>query len=298
MQKQLTFLLATVALVLSAFSLNAQINTPAASPSAMLKQTVGLTDVEIEYSRPSMKGRTIFAADGLVPFGSMWRTGANASSKISFSDDVTFGGVEVPAGKYAIYTIPDESAWTIVLYKDLSHWGVPREWDDSQEAARITVEAGRMANAMESFTISIDDLTTNSANVMIGWEKTMVKIPVVVDVDTKVMADIERAMGGTTAREYYAAASYYLENDKDLNQALEWIQAANDMEPRFWTVRREALILAEMGQYTEAIAAAERSKTMATEAGNTDYVRMNEKSIEEWSKMTNGTQPARKESKS
>ncbi|MCB0704107.1 MAG: DUF2911 domain-containing protein [Saprospiraceae bacterium] len=288
MKKTMTFTLAIACFLLSAVTMQAQITTPAPSPSSTLIQKVGLTDVEVEYSRPGMKGRTIFAADGLVPFGELWRTGANASTKISFSDEVKFGGVAVPAGKYALYTIPDATEWTIILYKDITHWGTPPEYMESEEAARITVKSFKMDMTYESFTISIGNLSNSGATLGILWENTRVAIPIEVDVDSKVMADIEKAMAGTSARDYYTAASYYYDAKKDMNQALVWIKKANEMDAKFWQLRRESLILAELGRYPEAIAAAEKSKAMAQEAGNQDYVRMNEKSIAEWSAMKGG----------
>lgn len=293
-------MVALATLLFGAVSLQAQINTPAPSPSATLTQTVGLTEVTIDYSRPGVKDRVIFAEDGLVPFGKMWRTGANARTKISFSDDVKFGGKDVAAGTYALFTIPTANKWTVILYTDYNGGGTPSEYDESKEAARFMVDSKKLGMHVESFTISVNDLRNSSASVWLMWEKTMISIPVEVDVDTKVMADIERAMAGTSARDYYLAASYYHDAGKDLEQALAWVKKANEKDPRFWQVRREALILADLGRYKDAIVAAEKSKSMAKEAGNMDYVSMNEKSIAEWSKMkdTKGGKKMQKESKS
>lgn len=280
-------LIALTVMALWAWSVQAQINTPAPSPSSKLQQTVGLTEVTVEYSRPSVKGRTIFAEDGLVPFGKMWRTGANRNTVITFSDDVKVEGNELKAGSYALYTIPGADAWTVIFYTDTNNWGLPQEWDSSKEAARFVVRPVEHCFT-ESFTINIDKLRNESAEIQLIWERTKVPIQLEVDVDSKVMADIKRVMGGPTRGDYYAAARYYYEADKDLEQALEWVRKANELDPRYWQYRLEAQILAKMRRYDEAIQAAKKSLELAKEAGNEDYVRMNQKDIDEWSKMAGG----------
>lgn len=276
---KLTLLLTAIALC--TFSgLTAQIETPAPSPSAEVEQMVGLTEIEIEYSRPGMKGRTIFAKDGLVPFGKMWRTGANAATKISFSDDVTLGGKKVEEGEYAILTKPMAGTWEVMLYPyESGSWG---SYVDQTPAAVITAVPRRTAMPVQSFTIAINNLEMEGATLDMMWENTLVSIPIEVEVKERVMKNIEEVMAGPSQNDYYAAASFLHESGEDLKQALEYIRMANAQNPRFWQVRREALILADMGQYTEAIEAAKRSKELAMKAKNEDYVRMNEKSIEEW----------------
>ncbi len=280
-------LIALTVMALWAWSAQAQINTPAPSPSCKLQQTVGLTEVTVEYSRPGVKGRTIFAEDGLVPFGKMWRTGANRNTVITFSDDVKVEGNDLKAGSYALYTIPGADAWTIIFYTDTNNWGLPQEWDTSKEAARFVVRPVEHCFT-ETFTINIDKLRNESAEIQLIWERTLVPIKLEVDVDSKVMADIKRVMGGPTRSDYYAAARYYYEADKDLEQALEWVRKANELDPRYWQYRLEAQILAKMRRYDEAIQAAKKSLELAKEAGNEDYVRMNQKDIDEWSKMAGG----------
>lgn len=262
----------------------AQIHTPAPSPSSKLQQTVGLTEVTVEYSRPSVKGRTIFAEDGLVPFGKMWRTGANRNTVVTFGDDVKVEGHKLKAGAYALYTIPGADAWTIIFYADTDNWGLPRAYDADKEAARFVVRPVEHCFT-ETFTINIDKLRSESAEMQLIWERTLVPIKLEVEVDSKVMADIERVMSGPSRGDYYTAARYYYDTGKDLSQALEWVRKANEMDPRYWQYRLEAQILAKMRRYDEAVQAAKKSMTLAQEAGNDDYVRMNQKDIETWSKM-------------
>lgn len=269
-----------------AFDTTAQIRTPAPSPSCKMEQTVGLTTVTLEYSRPSVKGRTIFAADGLVPYGAAWRTGANAASKITFSDDVKVGGNELKAGSYAIVTVPNAAKWQVMF-----HPYEGRSWSsykDKEPAASVTAEAQKMPEGMgvESFLISVGELKDDKAVLQFLWADTYVGVPFEVEVDSRVMKDIEATLGGPSAGDYYTAGTYYHTSGKDLNKALEYVQKATKVdEPRFWQVRREALILADLKRYDEAIAAAKLSKELAMKAENKDYVSMNEKSIEEWMAM-------------
>jgi hypothetical protein len=266
-------------------TLHAQIKTPAASPAAEIGQMIGMTDFDVMYSRPGMKGRTIFAKDGLVPFGEMWRTGANKNTTISFDKDIMFGGKEVKAGSYAIFTKPMADQWEVYLYTDTENWGIPQNWDESKVAAKVMAKSMKMSESMENFTIMFDELTNDGGNMYMGWENTIVAVPIEVMTDKEATASIEATLAGPSARDYYSAASYYFESGKDMNQAYAWIKKANDMDPKFWQVRRQALIEAKMGNKAAAIASAKKSMEMAKEAGNMDYVRMNEKSLKEWGAM-------------
>lgn len=261
----------------------AQINVPRPSPLGTVKQTVGLTDISITYSRPSMKGRKIFGS--LVAYGEMWRTGANMSTKISFSDGVKIDGKDVPAGEYALYTIPGKDKWTIILHKNTSYAGTGgKDYKASEDLMRFDVKPAVYPVPVETFTINVSDVTDESCMIELLWEQTQVRFQVNTPVDEKVMAEIDEKMKGVTGSTYYQAARYYLEHDKDLNLALEWIDKAIADSEKFWIVRQKALILAKMGRYPEAIKAAERSKMLAIESSNNDYVRMNDESIAEWSK--------------
>ena len=265
-------------------SLHAQIKTPQPSPKAKVMQTIGMTDVTVEYSRPGMKGRTIFADDGLVPYGQMWRTGANKNTMITFDKDVTIAGNEIEAGTYAIFTKPMQGQWEVYFYTDTENWGTPREWDEDKVAAKVTAKTVTMDEKMENFTIMFDELTNTGGNMYMGWANTLAIVPIRVGTDKEATASIERTLAGPSARDYYSAATYYYESDKDLEQAYTWIKKANEMEPgKFWMVRRQALIESKLGKKDAAIATAKKSKELAQTAGNMDYVRANEKSIKEWS---------------
>jgi len=277
------FIFTFLTLTLLTFTVNAQITTPSASPTATLEQTVGLTDVTVVYSRPSVKERTIFAKDGLVPFGQIWRTGANAATKITFADDVKMGGQSLKAGSYAILTKPNADAWEFMVYTyEKGSWSSYREKTPTATFSAKTMQNGR---SVETFTIDINNTRDESADLEFAWAKTYVSVPLNVDADSKVMNDIENALAGTTAREYYNAGSYYHKSGKDINQAYQWVHKANEMtsaDPKFWQLRREALILADMNRMGDAIKTATTSKELAMKAGNKDYVRMNEASIAEW----------------
>ncbi len=278
--KKLFFSVLALLLVTTTF---AQIKTPAASPTAEVKQGVGLTDITISYSRPSANGRTIFGKDGLVPYDAVWRTGANSATKITFGDAANVGGVDVKAGSYAILTSPGMKEWAFMLYTyETSNWS---SYTEKEPVAKFMVPVMAAGSMVETFTIAVNNLKDNSASIDFAWEKTMVSVPVKFEVHEKVMADIKRVMAGPSANDYSAAATYLHTSGTDLKLALEYIQKANaDGSPRFWMVRREALILADLGRTKEAIVAAQRSLDLAKEAKNDDYVRMNEKSIQEWTK--------------
>ncbi len=275
-------LLVLTAFVFASFSLEAQIETPAPSPFSKVEQKVGLTDVTLEYSRPSMRGRTIFG--DLVPYDKLWRTGANDNTKITFGDDVSIDGQEVKAGTYSIFTKPGKSSWEIFLYTD-SEGGAPKELDESKVAAKTTVEVYALPMDIETFTISLDDLKSNTANLGIMWEKTYVGIPIEFPTDAKVAKNIESAMAGSPkAGDYYAAAVYYSDQEKDISKAQEWMDKAMEMteEPAFWQLRQQSLIQAKAGDKKAAIATAKKSLAKAKEAGNDDYVKMNTDSLKEW----------------
>ncbi|WP_428741195.1 DUF2911 domain-containing protein [Tenacibaculum sp.] len=261
-------------------SINAQLKTPAPSPASKLEQKVGLTDVTVEYSRPSMKGRTIFG--DLVPYGKIWRTGANANTKVTFSDDVTIDGKTLKKGTYALYTKPGKDSWEVIFYSDASNWGTPQKWDESKVAVSTTAKVEKMPTKIESFTISIDDLTSNSAVLGMLWENDYVGVKFNTPTDKMVEESIAQVMGGPSANDYFSSAMYYLQEGKDINKAKEWINKAVDMtkdKPRFWFLRQQSLILAKAGDKKGAIKAAKASLAGAEKAGNADYVKMNKEFI-------------------
>jgi len=278
MKKTITLFLAFFAVVSLSF---AQIKAPAPSPFSKVEAMAGLTNVTIEYSRPGVKGRTIFG--DLVPFGEVWRTAANQATKITFDKDVQIAGKDLKAGSYAILTKPMATEWTVMLFHYTSTgWGAYTK-DDAKLAVEVKVPVKALSHSVESFTMGVGNLTNDAATLDIMWDKTMVSIPVDLHTKKEAMASIDRTMAGPSQGDYFSAASY-LHDAGELEQAYKYVTKATDGDnPRFWQVRRKALILADMGKKAEAIAAAKQSLELATKAGNKDYIRMNEKSISEWS---------------
>lgn len=281
MKKTVLFLF-TVALSLTGF---AQIEIPQPSPFQTIEQKAGLTDVTLEYSRPSMRGRKIYG--GLVPFDKMWRTGANANTKITFSEAVEIGGKTLEAGTYAIYTKPGAQSWEVYFYNDADNWGTPEKWDESKVAAQTTAQVYPLPMDVQTFTISFDDLTNDSTNLGFLWEKTYVAVPIKFMTDKAVTANIDRVMSGPTANDYYSAAVYKLQSGDDMSQAKTWIDKAVEMsdEPAFWMYRQQSLIYAKSGDKEGAVKAAQKSLELAQKAGNDDYVALNTKSLKEWGAM-------------
>jgi len=282
MIKKISTLLYIVGLV---FSMNAQIQTPQPSPAAKFEQTIGLTNVAVDYSRPAMRGRTIFG--NLVPYGKLWRTGANMRTKIAFSDDVTIDGHELKSGTYAIFSIPNKKKWDVIFYTDSNGGGAPAKLDEELVALRISVKTYALSKNKESFTIGTSNLTNDSGNLYIAWEKTAVSMKIGVPSEEKTIKSIESVLAGPSANDYFQAAVYYLSSDKDMKQAKTWIDQAIDLSkksPKFWHLRQQSLIYAKLGMKKEAISIAKTSLKLAEKEGNADYVKMNKESIAAWSK--------------
>jgi hypothetical protein len=279
--KRFKTLVLSIALVAST-SVFAQIESPQPSPVAKLSQKVGLTDVEISYSRPGVKGRTIFG--DLEKWDVLWRTGANATTKIKFSDDVKVNGMAVPAGEYTLFTIPGKEEWTVILNKDLTLWGTAG-YKESENVVKFQVKSTKLTDLVETLTIDFTNFTSNTAQLYLKWENTMIAFQIETNVADKIEKQIKTTLiDGPSAGSYAAAAGYYLENDKDLNQALTWMNKAVEKRPEaFWYVYKQAQILAKMGKTKEAIAAAEKSMQMAKDSkdGDYGYVANNEKLIKE-----------------
>jgi hypothetical protein len=274
-------LLFIFSLLLVATTVNAQIDAPQPSPKAKAMQTVGLTEVTLEYSRPAKREREIFG--NLVPFNKLWRTGANQNSMITFSDDVKFAGTDVKAGTYAVYTKPGKKEWTVMLYTDTNNWGNPGTWDDDKVAATATVETSKLKNPVESWTMAINELTMEGAHLQMMWDETMVAVPFTVPTAAKTQASIDKVMAGPAANDYYSAATFYLDANKDLQQAHEWISKAVEARPEaYWMHRKKSLIEAKMGNKSAAIASAKTSLSLAQKANNMDYVKLNTDSLKEW----------------
>jgi len=252
---------------------------PDASPAASLKQRIGLTDVEVSYNRPSAKGRAIFG--GLVPYGEVWRTGANNATKLTFSTDVKLNGTAVPAGTYELFTIPGKSEWTVVIHKNMSQWGA-YAYDQKNDVARFTATPATLGNPVETLTIGVSDLHNDSATLYISWEKTRVPVKLEVDVVSVLQPQIEAVMASNEAKKpYFSSAMFYFENNLDLKKAAAWMDAAIAQQPAaYYMIYRKGLILAKAGDKAGALAAANQSLEMAkqdkTPLLRDEYVRLNE----------------------
>lgn len=268
MKKIITVLLPALCMVAISF---AQINTPAPSPHATVTQTVGLTDITLDYSRPAMKGRTIFAEDGLVPLGQVWRTGANQATTIEFTKDVVFGGKEVKAGKYALYTQPGAESWDVMLYSDLALGGNTGSYDKSKEVARTSATPVEIPMAIESFTMGIGDITEEGCHLDILWDHTYVPVEIKVHTHDQVMAQIdqfaENPMGQVAGN--YLNSGWYLytagEKEKGLEMLSKGIEHSTSPFNYFWMARK-AQVQADLGDYAGAIKTAEKAHKAGMEA--------------------------------
>lgn len=261
----------------------AQIDLPPLSPEGFVKQKVGFTTVEVNYSRPSMRGRAIFG--DVVPYGQLWRTGANACTKIKFSQDVTLNDHKVTAGEYALFTIPSEKEWTIILNKNTSLWG-SYGYKQSEDVVRFMVNPVKSQYHFETFTIDVGELTGTSATLQLMWENTIVRINVGTKSDEEVVAKIDEMLTNPmvhVGNNYYAGASYYLRTHRDMDQALAWVNKAielNGASP--WYMQTKAEIMVEKGDYGEAIRIASEAMESANKEGNEAHAISLEKMIAKW----------------
>lgn len=261
--------------MIATISFSQQLRIPAPSPTQTVKQDFGISSIELIYSRPAMKGRKIFG--DLVPWGKVWRTGANNATRLKFNDDVTIGGQALKAGEYALYTIPKENEWEIIINKGSANWGTNYKQED--DLFRIKVKPMKLNDAVETFTIQFANVQPTSTDLHIMWDKTAVAIPIKTDIDKKIMSQINDAMNKDN-RPYFQSAMYYLETGKDLNQAVQWFDKGIELNPRaFWMYHQKANALAKLGKNAEARSVAQKSMELAREQNNDDYVKLNEKLI-------------------
>jgi hypothetical protein len=269
-------ILLAICLIALVSTTNAQLKTPAPSPTTNIKQDFGLASVELSYSRPAMKGRKIMG--DLVPYGKVWRTGANSATTITFGDEVTIGGTKIPAGKYGLLTIPDKASWTIIITKQTDVTS-PADYKAENDVVRVQAKPVTTTTKAESFTMQFANMKPTRCELQIMWDKTMVSLPITTEVDSKVMGQIEKAMTSDNANKpYFPAALYYMENGKDLKKALEWFDKAAEQNPKaYWVLHQRANCLAKLGKKEEAKASANKSIELAKEAKNYDYVALNQK---------------------
>jgi Protein of unknown function (DUF2911) len=256
------------------FSEAQPLKMPSPSTTQSIKQEFALTSVELSYSRPNMKGRKIFG--DLVPYNAIWRTGANSATTISFADEVIIGDKKVPAGKYGLLTMPGASEWTIILTKQLDVTS-PAAYKADMDVVRVKVPVAALPFSMETFTITFDNVSSNKMDLWIAWEKTSVSLPIKMEVDAKVMAQIDNAMNKDN-KPYFQSAMYYMESGKDLAKANAWFDKAIEQNPTaFWIHYNNANCLAKMGKKSEALAMSNKSIELATAAKNDDYIALNKK---------------------
>jgi hypothetical protein len=256
------------------------IDFPAASPACTIKQRVGLTDIEVDYSRPGVKDREIFG--GLIPYGQVWRTGANSATKITFSTDVKLDGNDIPAGTYALFTIPGADKWTVIINKGAKQWGA-YSYDQKLDVVRFDVTPIELAEKIETFTIEFNYVRDESAVMNVIWDQTVVPIHLEVDVTGKLLPQIEAAMSAPGKKSdglYFQAATFYYNHDQDLHKALDWVNAGLEDKPRiaFEILHLKAQILAKQGDKAGAIAAAKESSDAAikAEGAGSSFVKMNQ----------------------
>jgi len=277
-------ILIALAIILAPFATEAQIKTPQASPKGYIKQTVGLTDVEVTYSRPSARGRAVFG--NLVPFGKIWRTGANENTIINFSDDVVIDAKTLKKGKYSIYTIPKIESWEVIFYLSTDNWGLPENWNESYVVLRTTVKEDALPTPVESFTIGINGLDQNFAYLEMAWENSHVALKFEVPTSKIATASIQKTLAGPTWNDYYAASQYLFQSNGNMISARDYVDKALEMstEKPYYLTRLKSLIQAKQGDKAGAIETAKISLAAAEAANNQDYVKMNKDSISEWSR--------------
>ena len=263
----------TLALVASlAGTAQAQIRTPQPSPSATVSQGVGLGKVTIDYSRPALKGRKMFGDQ--VPYGKVWRTGANTATKLTLDADMTINGKVVPAGSYALLTIPGENEWTIIINKTAQSFGA-FAYKESEDFMRFTTKVEKLATPAEFFTIEFTDFTSTATNIAIRWENAQVKFSVKTDPDAQIMAQIQAETAKADAKSgvFSAAANYYFDTNRDLKQAREWANKVVEADKKYWTYYLRGKIAAKQGDCKTAKADAEAGLKMAQEAGDDAYIK-------------------------
>jgi len=264
-------------------SLNAQITVPKSSPAGKIEQRVGLADLSISYNRPAKRDRVVFG--DVVPYGEVWRFGANETTNLTTNQHLIFGKDTLKLGSYAIYIKPTKENWDIIFYKETTNWGLPEVWDETKVALRTIAPVIALSDVVENLTINFDNIQNSGATLQITWDKTKVNLPFTLNTKDKVMTSIKKTMDGATANDYNQAANYYFTEKVDMKQALVWSAKAVEMRPEaYWMSRLKAQIQAANGDFKGAIETAKLSILAAEKDGDQNYVKMNKVSIEEWSK--------------
>lgn len=277
-------LLIALALIIAPLAADAQVKTPQASPKGYIKQTVGLTDVEVTYSRPGARGRAVFG--NLVPFGKLWRTGANENTIINFGDDVVIDGKTLKKGKYAIYTVPRIESWDVIFYLSTDNWGLPENWNENYVVLKTTVKENALPTPVETFTIGINGLDPNYGYLEMAWENSHVALKFEVPTAKTAIASIDKTLSGPSWNDYYAASQYLFQSNGNIETARTYVDKALDMssDKPYYVTRLKSLIQAKQGDKKGALETAKASLAAAEAANNADYVKLNKDSIAEWSR--------------
>jgi len=284
MKRQLFSLCLMAAAFLFTVNAQAQIKTPSASPKATVMQQVGLVDITIEYSRPGMKGRTIFSKDGLVPYDQVWRTGANSATKFTCSGDVVIGGQKLKRGSYAMLTKPSTAMWEVYFHNyESGRWS---DYKEKSPVATVQIRPGKNTRPVETMLFYFAEVKDGSARLVMDWSDVKLNLDITVNTDEEVMASIDKVMNGPSKGDYYNAANYYFNNGKDMDKAYEYVKKATEGDDKkFWQVRKQSQIEAALGKHKQAIATAKVAMALAEKAGNMEYVKFNKDAIAKWSKM-------------
>jgi len=261
------------------FTLSAQtLPVPPPSPSVTIKQQFGTSFIELIYSRPGVKGRTIFG--DVVSYGKVWRTGANSATTIEFGDEVMIQGAKIAKGKYGLITIPNENNWEVIITKDLTVTDAS-DYKPENDVVKFSVSPKKINDRIENFVIEVQDIKPTEATIEIKWDRTVVAFKVTTEIDAKIMTAIEKEMG-RDRRPFHTAAVYYYENGKDLNQALTWENKALENNPKaYWVMLQKAKIQMKLKAYPDALKTAQEAKATAEAEKDDNYVKNSVKLMEE-----------------
>jgi len=277
-----TFLtLTALALPLTAATARAQLKLPQLSPAASVRQVVGTAEISVDYHRPAVRGRVIWG--DLVPYDTVWRTGANEATVVAFDSPVSIAGTEVPAGRYGLFTIPGKERWTFVLNSIDKQWGA-YAYDASKDVLRTDVKP-RAVPHREYMAIEVEPIGPGSAELRVTWEKLQVVLTIEIDVHGIVKRRIQEALAQARpddAQLYMQAARYYYDNNLDLVQALEWANTSVAAQQSSWNLELLARLLHATGDTAEAIPPLEKAIEMARSSAPAEYIEGLEKTLKEW----------------
>lgn len=274
MKKSLLF----AAISFLSFAAFSQVKMPAPSPTQSIKQEFATGSIELRYSRPSMKGRKIFG--DLVPYGKLWRTGANAATSIKLTEPVDIMGKQLDTGSYVLYTIPGTDSWEVIFNKGLKNWGVDG-YKESEDVLRVSVPVMKLKETRESFTMQFANVKPESCELMIMWDKTGIAVPFKANIRARLRDQIEADLKADK-KPYWQAAQFYYEYEKNLPKALDYVSRATEQNPEYyWIWLYKAKIQKEMGDKQGAVASSTKSLELATADKNEDYIKLNKDLLKE-----------------